>query len=104
MTGALATVTKSESVKAACQGANPWPELASSGDRHRTHGDTYVFYVILNGVQHSVYFTEEEAMENAAQLDFIYNSPELNDGVQGTNDIQLLTLPEMMMSDVEMVI
>jgi len=63
-----------------------------------------VFYVILNGVQHSVYFTEEEAMENAAQLDFIYNSPELNDGVQGTNDIQLLTLPEMMMSDVEMVI
>ena len=63
-----------------------------------------MFYVILNGVQHSVYFTEEEAMENAAQLDFIYNSPELNDGVQGTNDIQLLTFPQMMMSDVEMVI
>jgi hypothetical protein len=28
----------------------------------------------------------------------------LNDGVQGTHDIRLLTLPEMMMSDVEMVI
>ncbi len=43
-------------------------------------------------------------MENAAQLDFIYNSPELNDGVQGDNKVELLTLPEMMMSDVEMVI
>jgi len=78
--------------------------ITLSGDGYRTHGDTCVFYVILNGVQHSVYFCKEEAMENAAQLDFIYNSPELNDGVQGTNDIQLLTLPEMMMSDVEMVI
>jgi len=63
-----------------------------------------VFYVILNGVQHSVYFCKEEAMENAAQLDFIYNSPELNDVVQGDNKVELLTLPEMMMSDVEMVI
>jgi hypothetical protein len=34
----------------------------------------------------------------------MHNSPELNDGVQGTNDIKLLTLPEMMMSDVAMVI
>ena len=29
MTGALVTATKSESVKAACQGANPWPDLAT---------------------------------------------------------------------------
>ena len=42
-------------------------------------------------------------MVEAAQLHF-HNLPEMNDGVQGTDDIQLLTLPEMMMSDVEMVI
>jgi hypothetical protein len=29
VTGALPTVTTSESVKAACQGANPWPGLAT---------------------------------------------------------------------------
>jgi len=82
----------------------PGLSITLSGDGYRTHGDTYVFYVILNGVQHSVAFTKEEALENAAQLDYMYNSPELNDGIQGTNNIQLLTFAEMMESDVEMVI
>jgi hypothetical protein len=82
----------------------PGLAITHSGDGCRTHGDTYVFYVILNGVQHSVAFTKEEALENAAQLDYMYNSPELNDGIQGTNNIQLLTFAEMMESDVEMVI
>jgi hypothetical protein len=68
--------------------------------------NTYVYFVTLDGKQYRQYSSNEyvEAMEEAAQLDHIYNSPELNDGVQGTHDIRLLTLPEMMMSDVEMVI
>ena len=67
---------------------------------------TYVYFVILDGVQHRTFSSNEyvEALEHAAQLDFIYNSPELNDGIQGNHVIKLLTLPEMMMSDVEMVI
>ena len=65
-----------------------------------------VYFVTLNGVQDRIFGSNEyvEALEYAAQLDFVHNSPELNDGVQGTNDIKLLTLPEMMMSDVVMVI
>jgi hypothetical protein len=65
-----------------------------------------MYFVILDGKQHKVYGSNEyvEAMEEAAQLDWIQNSPELNDGVQGTHDIKLLTFSEMMMSDVEMVI
>ncbi len=82
----------------------PWSSTCPLWRWAPHYGDTYVFYVILNGVQHSVYFCKEEALENAAQLDYIHNSPELNDGVQGTNDIQLLTFAEMMESDVEMVI
>jgi hypothetical protein len=65
-----------------------------------------MYFVTLNGVQDRIFGSNEyvEALEYAAQLDFMHNSPELNDGVQGTNDIKLLTLPEMMMSDVAMVI
>ncbi len=67
---------------------------------------TDMYFVTLDGKQYRQYSANEyvEALEDAAQLDYIYNSPELNDGVQGTHDIRLLTLPEMMMSDVEMVI
>ena len=65
-----------------------------------------MYFVVLDGKQHKVYGSNEyvEAMEEAAQLDWIQNSPELNDGVKGTHIVQVLTLPEMMMSDVEMVI
>ncbi len=65
-----------------------------------------MYFIVLDGKQHSVYCTNEyvEALEEAAQLDYMYNSPELNNGVQGTHEIKLLTLSEMMMSDVEMVI
>jgi hypothetical protein len=65
---------------------------------------THVYFVIVNGKQHNVYFCKEEALTETAQLDYMYNSPELNDGIQGTNNIQLLTFSEMMESDVEMVI
>jgi hypothetical protein len=65
-----------------------------------------MYFIVLDGKQHSVYHANEyvEALEEAAQLDYMYNSPELNDGIQGEHDIQLLTLPQMMASDVEMVI
>ena len=65
-----------------------------------------MYFIVLDGKQHKVMCSNEyqEALEEAAQLDYILNSPELNDGVQGTHVVQLLTLPEMMMSNVEMVI
>jgi len=65
-----------------------------------------MYFIILNGQQYRQYSANEyeEALEDAAQLDYIYNSSELNDGVQGTNAIQLLTFVEMMESDVVMVI
>jgi hypothetical protein len=68
--------------------------------------NTYVYFITLDGKQYRQYSANEyvEALEDAAQLDYIYNSPELNDGVQGTHNIKLLTFAEMMMSDVEMVI
>jgi hypothetical protein len=68
--------------------------------------NTYVYFITLDGKQYRQYSANEyvEALEDAAQLDYIYNSPELNDGVQGSHNIKLLTFAEMMMSDVEMVI
>jgi len=65
-----------------------------------------MYLITLDGKQYRQYSANEyvEALEDAAQLDHIYNSPELNDGVQGSHDIQLLTFAEMMESDVVMVI
>lgn len=65
---------------------------------------TYVYFIILNGTQYSIHFCQEEALIDAAHLDFIYNSPELNDGIQGHNEVQMLSFAEMMESSVEMVI
>ena len=65
-----------------------------------------MYFITLDGKQYRQYSANEyvEALEDAAQLDHIYNSPELNDGVQGSHDIQLLTFAEIMESDVVMVI
>jgi len=41
-------------------------------------------------------------MEEAAQLDFMYNSPELNDGVQGNTVVRLLTVSGRILSDAEL--
>jgi len=65
---------------------------------------TDVYFVILNGKHHSTYFCKEDALVEAGQLDYILNSPELNDGVQGVAEIQTLSFAEMMESQVEMVI
>ena len=53
-----------------------------------------MYFITLDGKQYRQYSANEyvEALEDAAQLDHIYNSPELNDGVQGSHDIKLLTL------------
>jgi len=78
--------------------------IASRGDRHRTLGANNVFFVVLNDQQHSVHFCEEEALNAAAYLDFEYNAPEVNHGVQGNHQIKVLSFMEMMESPVEMVI
>ena len=63
-----------------------------------------MFFVVLNNQQHSAHFSKEEAQLEAAQLDHMLNSPELNDGVQGSQEINILSFMEMMESPVEMVI
>ncbi len=63
-----------------------------------------MFFVVLDNQQHSEHFCKEDAQLEAAQLDFTVNSPELNDGVQGTHEINILSFMEMMESPVEMVL
>ena len=63
-----------------------------------------MFFVVLGNQQHSAHFCKEDAQLEAAQLDFMVNSPELNDGVQGTHEINILSFTEMMESSVEMVL
>jgi len=63
-----------------------------------------MYIIFVNGEQHSCYGSNEyvEAMEEAAQLDYMYNSPELNDGVQGTTVVRLLTVSGRILSDEEL--
>ena len=63
-----------------------------------------MFFVVLNNQQHSAHFSKEEAQLEAAQLDLMVNSPELNGGIQGSQEINILSFMEMMESPVEMVI
>ena len=63
-----------------------------------------MYYIVIDGVQHGVSFQWEEALIEAAQCDFELNAPELNNGIQGTHDVQILSFQEMMESDVVMVI
>jgi len=63
-----------------------------------------VYFVIANGQQACLCECKEEALVEAAQLDFMHNSPELNNGVQGTVGIQILSFAEMMESSIEMVL
>ena len=63
-----------------------------------------MYYIVIDGVQQSVSFQWEEALIEAAQCDFELNAPELNNGIQGTHDVQIMSFQEMMESDVVMVI
>jgi hypothetical protein len=82
----------------------PPPVITPSGDGYRTLGANNVFFVVLNDQQQSAHFCEEEALNEAAYLDFEYNAPEVNHGVQGNHQIKVLSFSEMMESQVEMVI
>jgi len=63
-----------------------------------------MYIIFVNGEQHSCYGFNEyvEAIEEAAQLDYMYNSPELNDGVQGNTAVEILTVSGRILSDEEL--
>ncbi len=84
------------------QGANPWTVIAFSGDRHRTLGANSVYFVVLNGKQHSVHFSRKAADDTAWELSYevyLQQPP-----VDGQEEISVLSFTEMMESPVEMVI
>ena len=58
-----------------------------------------MYYIVVDGVQQGFSFQWEEALIEAAQIDHICNSPELNDGIQGTHDVQIMSFQEMMETD-----
>ena len=81
----------------------PPPVITHSGDGYRTLGATDVFFVILNGQQHSAHFSKEEAESVAFDLSVEYN---YNFGfpVEEPAEISVLSFAEIMESPVEMVI
>jgi hypothetical protein len=62
------------------------------------------FIIFVDGQEYRQYSANEylEAMEDAAQLDYMYNSPELNDGVQGNTAVEILTVSGRILSDAEL--
>jgi len=58
-----------------------------------------MYYIVIDRVQHGFSLLWEEALIEAAQQDHMLNSPELNDGVQGNYDIQIMSFQEMMEAD-----
>tara|TARA_R100001163_G_C4966518_1_gene128180 strand:- start:117 stop:365 length:249 start_codon:yes stop_codon:yes gene_type:complete len=81
----------------------PPPVITYSGDRYRTLGATDVFFVILNGQQHSAHFSKEEADSVAFDLSVEHNY-EGHPEECGYSEISVLSFVEMMESPVEMVI
>ena len=81
----------------------PLAVITHSGDGYRTLGATDVFFVILNGQQHSAHFSKEEADSVAFDLSVEYNY-EGHPEVCGYAEISVLSFMEMMESPVEMVI
>ncbi len=53
-----------------------------------------MYYIIIDGVQHGFSLQWEEALIEAAQQDHMLNSPELNDGIQGTQVDRLGESPD----------
>jgi len=81
----------------------PWSAITHSGDGYRTLGATDVFFVILNGQQHSAHFSKEEADSVAFDLSVQHNY-EGHPEECGYSEISVLSFVEMMESPVEMVI
>jgi hypothetical protein len=84
-------------------GANPPTVITHSGDGYRTLGATDVFFVILNGQQHSAHFSKEEADSVAFDLSVEHNY-EGHPEECGYSKISVLSFTEMMESPVEMVL
>ena len=85
------------------RGAIPLALLTPSGDGYRTLGATDVFFVILNGQQHSAHFSKEEADSVAFDLSVEHNY-EGHPEECGYSEISVLSFTEMMESPVEMVL
>ena len=49
-----------------------------------------MYYITVDGEHQAHEDFWEEALITAAQLDYMYNCPEMNDGVQGTHDIKIV--------------
>ena len=81
----------------------PLAVITHSGDGYRTLGAIDVFFVILNGQQHSAHFSKEEADSVAFDLSFEHNY-EGHPEECGYAEISVLSFTEMMESPVEMVI
>ena len=95
--GAQPTTTQpTESVHTALGGVSP-PTVIATIPWHLFH--TKMYYIVIDGVQQSVSFQWEEALIEAAQCDFELNAPELNNGIQGTHDVQIMSFQEMMEAD-----
>ena len=76
--------------------------IAFSGDGHRTLGANNVYFVVLDGQQHSAHFNREAADEEAWKLSCELNY--LQHPEEGRTEIFILSFKEMMESPVEMVI
>jgi hypothetical protein len=62
--------------------------------------NSVMYYITMDGVTCRTYSNNEyvEAMEYAAQLDYVCNSPEMNDNVVGNNIIIKLVTQEPSMN------
>ena len=85
------------------RGAIPLALLTHSGDGYRTLGATDVFFVILNGQQHSAHFSKEEADSVAFDLSVEHNY-EGHPEECGYSEISVFSFTEMMESSVEIVL
>ena len=83
-------------------GSNPLLSIASQGDRHPTLGANNVYFVVLDGQQHSAHFSQKAADDEAWKLSCELNY--LQHPEEGRVQISVLSFTEMMESPVEMVI
>ena len=76
--------------------------ITPSGDGYRTLGANNVYFVVLDGQQHSAHFNREAADNTAWELSYERNY--LQHPEEGRSKISVLSFTEMMESPVEMVI
>ena len=79
------------------------PQLLPTAEMGTAQQETDVFFVILNGQQHSAHFSKEEADSVAFDLSVEHNY-ESHPEECGYSEISVLSFMEMMESPVEMVL